>query len=143
MSRDPLPDDVDPVVREATEYAVEATKPPRHYGWIDVTAYVLLCVVLVISSIAAIISIANSIHIENEQRCFRDGQAAQARVNAALRQVADSDRQANDKLFKAVLGVNHLTRAQVEAAYRHYLDQRAQNDKQRDRLQFELNGVCQ
>lgn len=131
------------MARKAAEYAGEVTAPPKHYGWVDVTAYVLLCIVLVVSSVAAVISIANQVRIEDEQHCFRSAQASQARVNAALRQVADSDRKANDNLFKAILGANSLTKAQVDQAYQRYLDQRAENDRQRDRLQFQLNGVCQ
>lgn len=134
--REPLlPEDMDPVAKKATEYAMESTAPPKHYSWIDVTAYVLLCIVLVISSVAAVISITNSIRLENERRC-------QNRVNTSLRKVAADDRQANDTLFKAVLGHTHLTRAQLDSAYQHYLDQRTSNDAERNKLQSELNGVC-
>ena len=130
-----IPDDLDPVVEEATKFALEQTKPPKHHGWIDLTVYILLSISLVFSSGAAVVSVANSIKIEHEQSC-------QASINMTLREIADSDRKAYDDLFKAVLGTPGLTRAGLDQAYQRYRDQRAENDRERAQAHLKPNGKC-
>lgn len=129
------PDDLDPVVKEATEYATSITEPPKHHRWIDLTAYILLSLSLVFSSGAAVVSVVNSIKIEHEQAC-------QARVNKALRVIADSDREAYDHLFKAILGTPGITALDVHKAYDAYVAQRKANDDARNKFKLSPNGKC-
>lgn len=134
------------MVEAAVESALADTEPSRSkWRALGYTAAVIAVLVVLYSGIFTAVngykvgnaqsSLSNQQKaIDQEQKDIVAAQKCIINVNQATSAVADADRKASDDLFRALLGVDHLTAVQVEQAYMRYLAERTANDKQRAAL---------